>query len=674
MDKNLYKKICNIVLDILIVLIGLVLLGTIYNTIQVKILHKNKADFFGFTTFEVQTGSMAPTINASDLIIVKKSDKAEIKDIITYEKNGEYITHRVVDAYKNSYVTKGDANNSKDEPISKEQIVGKVVKIIPGFGIIRKTILNPIVLITLIITVYLISLLFKKNEDRSKIDKLILNFVKRDKPLIQKVTIEDDGLVYENIIDNSLNLEEDNNEKVTEEIKEDNASEELEVKETIADNEDVTLKEINEVLDEEQDMDKTMFFRKILVDPIDFEILEEEEEDIIPEEIKSDIEEEVTAESSEYQVKLEYLNKRKKKFNNIVDKFFYLKEEEINDILKTITNNEKLKVNEANIKDSFLSSYLDVRYYNRCGDVNAEYNNKNIFTRISEELNKIGANLINKYKGNDKSFEDKVNKYYNLFLLTMYLEDYFVTEDDTVLKIDAYKKKMNKYLYSEYKNNINSLIKDIIKIQKVYSKIIKENLEKLNTNMFTLDYNTLTKKNIFALDLKHNINFSKIYSNYIVDKTYDEGIIAEDKILVTINLLSATVIRNMIEKKFKYNYVLYIPSSLLSKDNKLNKILKLLNDEMLKNSVVLLVNYTDALKSKTLLKNIKKQGYKIAFTINDDNPIKVKDVATLKLATYIFVDKKINKEINVNKILDKDLNTTIILEDILPKVGIEKGE
>ena len=43
-----------------------------------------------------------------------------------------------------TYVTKGDANNSKDEPISKEQIVGKVVKIIPGFGIIRKTILNPI--------------------------------------------------------------------------------------------------------------------------------------------------------------------------------------------------------------------------------------------------------------------------------------------------------------------------------------------------------------------------------------------------------------------------------------------------------------------------------------------------------------------------------------------------
>ena len=110
MNRNILKKACNIVLDILIVLIGLVLLGTIYNTIQVKVLHKNKADFFGFTTFEVQTGSMAPTINASDLIIVQKSDKAEIKDIITYEHNGEYITHRVVDAYKDNYVTKGDAN------------------------------------------------------------------------------------------------------------------------------------------------------------------------------------------------------------------------------------------------------------------------------------------------------------------------------------------------------------------------------------------------------------------------------------------------------------------------------------------------------------------------------------------------------------------------------------
>ena len=343
-------------------------------------------------------------------------------------------------------------------------------------------------------------------------------------------------------------------------------------------------------------------------------------------------------------------------------------------LIEILTNNEKLKVNEAVIKDTLLKSYLDVRYYNHCGDVNADYNGKNIFSRVTEELNNISVQLIKKYKGNDKLYEDKVNKYFNLFILTLYLEDYFISEDDTALKIDAYKKKINKYLYKEYRTNVGNLIKDTIKIQKVYAKIIKENLEKMNTNMFTLNYNTLTKKNIFALDLVHNINFSRIYSNYIVDKTYDEGIIAEDKILVTINLLSTTVIRNMIEKKFKYSYVLYIPSTLLKKGNKLNKLLKLLDDEMLKNSVVLLVDYKDSLTSKTILKTIKKQGYKLAITISDYMPVKVKDVATLKLATYIFIDKKINKELNVDKLLDKDSNTSIILEDILPKVGIEKGE
>ena len=670
MSRNILKKVCNIVLDILIILIGLVLLGTIYNTIQVKILHKNKADFFGFTTFEVQTGSMAPTINASDLIIVQKSDKAEIKDIITYEHNGEYITHRVVDAYKDNYVTKGDANNSKDEPISKEQIVGKVVKIIPGFGILRKTILNPIVLITLAITVYIISLLFKKNDEKNKFDVFVSNLfekIKNKKDSLGQIKKEES--VIETEIDDSLELEEEQ-----EEIEEDEDTQELNVVETIADNEEISSEEINEVLEDEDDLDKTMYFRKILVDPLDYEIADDEEDEVIEEDISGDVEEEVTEESSEYKVKLEYLNKRKKRFNNIVDKFFYLKEEEINDILSVLTNNEKLKVNEAAIKDALLKSYLDVRYYNHCGDVNVDYNGKNIFTRVTEELNNISVKLIKKYKGNDKLYEDKVNKYFNLFILTLYLEDYFISEDDTSLKIDAYKKKINKYLYKEYRTNVGNLIKDTIKVQKVYAKIIKESLEKMNTNMFTLNYNTLTKKNIFALDLAHNINFSRIYSNYIVDKTYDEGIIAEDKILVTINLLSTTVIRNMIEKKFKYSYVLYIPSTLLKKGNKLNKLLKLLDDEMLKNSVVLLIDFKDSLTSKTILKTIKKQGYKLAITISDYMPVKVKDVATLKLATYIFIDRKINKELNVDKLLDKDSNTSIILEDILPKVGIEKGE
>ena len=144
---------------------------SIYNTIQVKVLKNDYSSFFGYSVFEVQTGSMADAINAGDWIIVKYERNIKLDDVITFMQDGEFITHRVVEAYKGTYVTKGDANNTKDEAISQEQIVGKVVKVLPIFGIFRKTLFNPAVLIALIITVYLISFTFKTKKDDKNVEK-----------------------------------------------------------------------------------------------------------------------------------------------------------------------------------------------------------------------------------------------------------------------------------------------------------------------------------------------------------------------------------------------------------------------------------------------------------------------------------------------------------------------
>ena len=171
--RRIYEKIINIIFDILIVIFGIILLISIYNNVQIKILGNEYSSFFGYTTFEVQTGSMADTINPGDWMVVKTTKNIKLDDIITYSQEGEFITHRVVEVYKDTYVTKGDANNSKDDAIYKEQIVGRVEKILPGLGIIRKTFFNPLVLITLIITLYTISYLLrsaikKDDEDNNR--------------------------------------------------------------------------------------------------------------------------------------------------------------------------------------------------------------------------------------------------------------------------------------------------------------------------------------------------------------------------------------------------------------------------------------------------------------------------------------------------------------------------
>ena len=681
MKSKIIQKSCNIILDILIVIIGIILLGTIYNTIQVKVLNKKKADFFGYTTFEVQTGSMAPTINASDLIIVKKDNKVEIKDIITYEKNGEYITHRIVDLYKDTLVTKGDANNTKDEAIKKEQIVGKVVKVIPGFGLIRKTILNPVVLITLVITVYIIGLIFKKNDEKTKLDLILENLYKKAKnyydDIIEKINNKktessEQELVVKKIINSSVDdTKEAQQEQLADIIKEEK-EEKLNVVESLGETRAISLDEIQEALNEDTDLDKTMCFRKILVDPIEYERIIEDEN---INNAALEVEEEVNEDSEEYQVKLEYLSKRKKKINNLAEKFLFLKREELFEILNIITNKKRLKVNEAQIKDNLFRVYVDARYYNKCGNINVDYNKRNIFSRINDELMNSSSNMIRKYKGSDNKYSIKVSKYCNLFILLLYLEEYYLSKDDTQSKIEAYKNKIEKYISNEYKNDIIIKIKDIIKTQKIYSKILKNSLEKMNTNTFELKYNQLSfDKDIYALNLNHNINFSKVYSNYIIDKTYNEGIIAEDKMLITINLVTTKIIENMINKEFDDKYLLYMPSTIFQKENKISRITKLLDDEMIKNDIVLLIKYGDAIRNKNVVKNICKLGFKISLIFDKNYDIKNKDISIIGLANYLFVDKKTYSSLNSNSILGKKYKSKIITENILPKVGIEEGE
>lgn len=87
---------------------------------------------FGVTVLRVSSNSMIPIFQKGDFIIIKKQIEYTIGDIITYEveenDNRYYVTHRIIEKNGDEYITKGDANNRKDEEIiSKKDIKGKVI-------------------------------------------------------------------------------------------------------------------------------------------------------------------------------------------------------------------------------------------------------------------------------------------------------------------------------------------------------------------------------------------------------------------------------------------------------------------------------------------------------------------------------------------------------------------
>lgn len=146
-QNKLSKKIENsktrktVISNIIYVILVLALIINIVLVFQSMINTQKVPNLFGYKSFSITTGSMEPRINVNDLIITKNCKQEEIneKDIITYKRGDNVITHRVFkvvnDAGNIYYLTKGDSNYIQDDyKVKYKDIEGKYVGKFPKIG------------------------------------------------------------------------------------------------------------------------------------------------------------------------------------------------------------------------------------------------------------------------------------------------------------------------------------------------------------------------------------------------------------------------------------------------------------------------------------------------------------------------------------------------------------
>lgn len=783
LNKIYVEKTLNFLLNILIFIFSIILLISIYTWVQTKILRNKYADFFGYSFFEIKSASMAETIDIGDCIIVKLTKRVKLKDIITYELDGEYVTHRITEVRNGSYITRGDANNTEDDkPVSRDQVVGKVVKIIPKFGIIRKTIFNKVVLIALIITLYISNLVIKKNKEEGEynlykrensplfieviikqiylflvkvkdfimdkivnplIDKLIekrlqareiqknnLSYYEKKEDLSQYKNIETENKelekttlyravavdnnevkennrpVFENVLSNkpateeelektalyrviSVNLSE-NNEKEKEIIKEEekepvkeeivpNKQENEEFKITYTETEEE--EEVPETINSEDDLEKTMLFRVISVDVSDKDetILEiaknqmnkPEHVEPVKEKVK-EIEEEPKEESLT-DINLELLKGKKSK--NIIDAAINIIKEEVNELLNLLIEEESIYVNVPTIKKTFMDAYINARYYNNYGNDDSEGNRRVSIGKIEKVIKDVATRLVSDYRGNNNKYEYTVTTYGNAFALIARLRQAGEAISELKVRKEYFKKELIKFAKDWNNKKIEKTADAVNKTQKHYSNMLTAFLNSLETNMFNLNINKISsKKDMYGLELAHNISFSKVYSEYIIDKTYSEGIIAEDKVSVLLTLLSLQLVKDMANFDFNNKYLLYIPNTLYKKERKLDKALKMIDDEYARNNVIILVSYEELINNIGVIKGIRKLGYKFAVVFDKQYTFRKKDHGNVYVADYIFINKKAVNAAEVMSFIPSDIADKVIYDDVTNKVGDFGGE
>ena len=176
--KKIKKTLKYIILNILI----------IFFIINLILLFEENTHICGIYCFNIISESMEPTLNVNDVVIVKKTNIANLQkgDIITFNQDGRIISHRIKKIIKDDnylIVTQGDNNEVEDKDVVKEeQIYGKVIFKIGKIGKIISYIQNMRIFINIIIFIVIIYILMNLRDNQKNERK-----IKRKKYEIKKI-------------------------------------------------------------------------------------------------------------------------------------------------------------------------------------------------------------------------------------------------------------------------------------------------------------------------------------------------------------------------------------------------------------------------------------------------------------------------------------------------------
>ena len=169
------KKITRVIVNVLTCLLFLILILVIYGKLITTFGENQYPNYFGYTFFEVASGSMEPALKVNDVVLVKiTKENLQERDIIAFKVDDVVITHRILFVDGDIITVKGDHNDVVDKPITKAQVIGKIIKIFPELGVWKKVLTDPKILFGIFVTLLLFDFaLSYGNKENKKIEKML---------------------------------------------------------------------------------------------------------------------------------------------------------------------------------------------------------------------------------------------------------------------------------------------------------------------------------------------------------------------------------------------------------------------------------------------------------------------------------------------------------------------
>ena len=315
----------------------------------------------------------------------------------------------------------------------------------------------------------------------------------------------------------------------------------------------------------------------------------------------------------------------------------------VNFVKKSITNYTKI-IMEKNfnkeIFDTLLNTYINTRYYNYYDSKYKNYS-LNINYYLKDEVLKL-------MQTDNQKYNELAKKTYLIFKYIIYFDN--VLEYDSLDKIvdDIIEFRIKNFeLYSEsFDKEFTSFVKEDNKRKKTY-------LESLKNDKLILTNTKTNKSNVFFANLLPTMTFPKIYSNYSINKVYNEGIINEDKLFITYHLVNKELLLNAIKGIYDIKYIVDFPLSILEKKDKTTRLLNTINSEVTRDNVIMNITYSNYLNNKESIESMIKDGYKFSVILDDKYDYQEESKIWLSIFSYIILDKDTPFDYEKEKIIIK---------------------
>lgn len=345
---------------------------------------------------------------------------------------------------------------------------------------------------------------------------------------------------------------------------------------------------------------------------------------------------------------------------NIMDTYLNFTEKKIKKYMKIIFSTYY----DEEIVSEYLRTYINARYYNI---KNTENPARAFYLRILDELNYKEDILMKRCEEEAETLDEKeselnkISKTKEVFGYILFFDN--VRNVENFKTIDSIREIIQKMIEIV---NVAFGIKRSKEIEdKLYKEITSDMLDKevyldkFETDEFVLRFeNSEFKEELYYTVLEHNVKMPMQYSESAIEKVYNEGIIAEDKLQIEYILLSIVAIRDIINANFKDSYIAEFECTLFKKKQKLESILSIIGNQALQEKISLNITYSDYITNQKSVLEYTKKGYDFVITL--DNSIKsIEDVEKLKMFKTVIAPK--------NLVLYKDIKSDSSLKNVMYK-------